>query len=444
MTDPNDVFDRNLERLLRASAAPRPDPGRARAEFLARVDGRSHAGRRFAMAAAALLVAALVYSVLASRGPQVRNPLPPQDGTAAVPSTPQDPAAVAPSVPDPVRPPPMPAVAGRSVTSKDAFLMLTCTLPPPRAALPRLLVEGAASLPDGAALLLSIRRSTERFAGGKLVTESQAVPSTPLEVREGRFRSDVSWQGAGWYTARVVVSEGQNSAVAAEMKKHASKSSTFEFAGWGDELAGELAPALVKLDDLAAKAVDLVGRMEVLARKESDWVRSRKNEDSKGADVVLTPAAQALMGELSAIMIRLDDSGAARLHPATVHELSMTLQRLSGCVTAFTWNAQTGKFAGAKSYHFPSQQVETHRGEPLTFETVKRYLGEIAPLAGRETALWLVRDLRRTEAKATTEFAATLKVCEGRPGLAPVAARLGKAVVGDLDGLEKEIRLGSN
>src|SRR5947207_5760212 len=89
MTDVNDAFERNLERLIRGAAPPRPDAAHARREFLARVEGKSHVrlGRMIAMAASLLVVAAILYSALAPKAPV--NPVAPPGAQEppAAPST---------------------------------------------------------------------------------------------------------------------------------------------------------------------------------------------------------------------------------------------------------------------------------------------------------------------------------------------------------------------
>lgn len=433
----NEPLDRNLERLLRAAAAPPADAERARREFLRRAEGTAPVGRRIAMAAAALVIAALLYSALSpSRPLPGKGPAAPQDPTAETAPATDNRHGGVPT--QDLRPAPRPAVATRSVTVKDDQVSLTATLPSAQEVNPRLQLAGLVPYPDGTRLQVTVQRTTEQLSAGRLVAVPERVGMLQPVVEKGRFTGSAEWRGEGRYQVRIALAEDQR----AEFKRMPSRVSTLDLAGWGDDLAARLAPALLTVEDLSKRALEIVDRLEKLAAKESTWIQERKNEDPRGADIVLTREAKAMMKELYDLTVRLDGAEAQGLHPAALQEMKLTIQKLSGSAAYFVYEKGTGKFAGVRNYHAPEKQVETHRGDAFTFEVIKRYLAEAPRVAGRETALWLVQDLRRTASAPAEPFVSALKLVGERPGISLVAARLSKPDPSQFDALEREIREG--
>jgi hypothetical protein len=445
MTDGNDVFERNLERLIRPAALPPPDPERARRLFLARVEDRApfdaRMARRIAMAAALMLAAALLYSALAPQAKvQPQAPGRPKDDVAAEATPPRNdpPADPRPALSKvtPQETPPGPAAPVQA--AKNGDMTLACTFPPPRAKNPQMKIEGSAPYPDGAELALTVYRAAEQFAGGRLVAVQERTVGGLARMEGRKFETPLSWSGPGGYLVTVVLAESQRPGLVGPLQRFPRQPATFEFAGWGDELVAQLGPKLQEIDLLARECLDQVERIETLASKESTWIKERKNVDPRGADLVLTKEAEEVLKAASRILARLERSDLTLYFPATLNEMHYTLRAATGNAQHFVY--EQGKFAGTKSYHFPGEKVKTHRGDAFDFNALKRYLAEAGPLGGREMSLWLVKDLRRTGGQRRPDITDALKVYGPHPGLAPVADRLGKAALPDLDGLEKEIR----
>lgn len=70
----------------------------------------------------------------------------------------------------------------------------------------------------------------------------------------------------------------------------------------------------------------------------------------------------------------------------------------------------------------------------------RRYVEQSVPLAGREFALWVIKDLRRAGTGGGRTEA--LNARASHPGLEAFVERLAKARPEDLETLEKEIRGG--
>ena len=442
MTEEPDVFERNLQRLLRSAAGPRPDPARARREFLDRVEGRVpfnvRLGRMIAMAAALLVTAAILYSALLPPSPPKPPPVPRlQDDVSTAPAPSRNEAPVPLPAPAVTRAVPSTNPSSPELHARDGDLALSCTLPPPRASNPVLKFEGTAPYPDGTVLVVTVTRIFEQGAGGRLVPGGERAGGGLVEVRGKRLSLAPSWAGPGRYQVTVSLYASQRPELADALKRLPRRTSTFEFDGWGDELARQLGPKLLELDGLARDCADLMARIEKLAAKEATWIKERRNADARGADVILTKEAEEAVKEAGRLKDRLGASDVKSFFPAAHAELFFTVRGIQGSAQHFEYEA--GKFARAKSYH-SGEAIKTHRGEAFSFDALKRYLDEAGPLAGREMALWVVKDLRRTGAQLRPDLVDALKTFGAHAGLAPVAERLGKAGLQDLDGLEKEIR----
>lgn len=440
MTEGNDASDRNLERLIRAAADPPSPASRARREFLARVEGKSPSetrmGRMTAMAASLIVAAAILYSVLAPQSgvkPETSRVPSPESGVDAAPIPPKGTGSEPVAVPSPI--PPAPAAG---VTAKDDVMALTCSLSPARAAVREMRLEGVAPFPDGTEVMVTVIRYHEEFAGGRLITRGVRSAGGRARVDGKRFRLSPLWDGPGRYAVSVAIDESQRPELVEPLKRFPRRPSTFEFAGWGDELSGQLGPKLRDLDAVSRECLDMVARIEKLAASESAWVKEKRNVDARGADVILTKEAEEALKETARLMERLEKSDVKALFPAAHGEMFFTLRSMHGNAQHFSY--ESGKFAGARSYHSGGDALKTHRQQPFNFENLKKYLGEVPSIAGRELALWMVRDLRRGAPRES--YAELLKAEAKHAGLEPLADRLSKAAPGELDALETEIRAG--
>jgi hypothetical protein len=443
MTDSNDPLDRNLARLLRAAGAPAPNPERASRRFLEQLDGSTAWGRRLAMAATVLLAAGLAYWALSPAHPGALPTLPPgQDpGSAPEPQAFQGKAPEPPGGGGRLESPPV--ISGRTITVKKDAVSITLTLPSARSATPTVQLSGTVPLPEGTALTVTLQKAAEELKSGRLAPTLDPDGMFLAVVQGGRFAGRFAWMGEGRYVVTVAVGEGQNAEVARALGATSTRVSTVELPAWDDELPGRLAGPFATLGELSKSAVQVVDRLGQLAAKESTWIKERRNEDPRGSDVVLTREALAALKEVSDLRRAIEAAEIVGYFPAAAREMRLTLERLSGSAAYFDYEKGTGKFAGVRNYHFPGKGIVTHREEPLSFDLVKAYLAEVPGIAGRETALWMVRDLRRTEARPTPALTEALRLLGGQPGIAPVAERLRTSTLPELDDVEERIRSGS-
>jgi hypothetical protein len=298
--------------------------------------------------------------------------------------------------------------------------------------------EGTLALPDRTELTASVKRMRETYVKGRFIAHSDSVELTALtEVSGKRFPIQARWEGPGRYVASVALSGGQKTDVAPALRKVAWKSSTFEFDGWNDELVGQLVPALKDLEGLVAECIEMVAKLERLASKESNWVQERRKINERAEEVILTKQAEEALNETERLLERIQSSGSRALLAVSHGEILSTLHLLWG--NAKNFHYENGKMAGARTYH---GQIKTLRGDALDFETVRKYLDEVSAIAGRETALWIVKDLKRTRAESRPALTDALKKCGHHPGIVSVSDRLGAARIEELDALEEEIRAG--
>ena len=306
---------------------------------------------------------------------------------------------------------------------------------------PRLMLNGTANFPEGTVLRLSLTRQLEALINSRLTPASEPSVGGLAEVKGKKFEYAPLLSGPGYYTVRVeLVDHFQRKEVLDSLKgKVSNRTWQFTFPSWGDDLVGQLGVKLGELTSIVKDCQDIITKMEKVAVSESSWIKEKKNVDARGADIVLTKEAQDIMKDGTKVLTRLDRMDDCKIYfPAAYAEISLTLRNLLGSSQHFSWEA--GKFAGSKSYHSPTEMMKTHRSETFNFETAKRYMDEATPIAGREMALWIVKDLQRTEGQVRPEITDALKLYGSTPGLSFIADRLGKATLADLKGFEDEIR----
>jgi hypothetical protein len=313
------------------------------------------------------------------------------------------------------------ALAG---TQDEIVLTLTCKPPPPRARMPKLKLDGQVPLPEDVILKLNVLKQFEVWAGGRIETTTMTTGGGFAEVKGKKFSFEPGIDGPALYQVVVVYADGnQIPKVAQSLKgKITHKIWEFKFPGWGDELAKELMPKLLELESLRTDSLDLVRRYEKACVSQQAW----------------NAEAKQITKENATLQAKLERSEARNLYPAAYSQVFFTIRSLQGTSPYFHWEG--GKFAGGKSYHADNQEIKTHRDEKYDYTNLKRYVEESDVVAGREFCLWVVKDLRRAAGKLSSDLAEALKTNALKPGIAPWAERLQKAVVEDLDPLEKEIR----
>ncbi|MFN3484653.1 MAG: hypothetical protein ACK44W_04120 [Planctomycetota bacterium] len=308
---------------------------------------------------------------------------------------------------------------------EEPAVTLHCKPPAARARVPRLRLDGTAPYPDRAVLRMHLARQFEMWAGGRLLPTSIGGSGGFVEVRNRKFVYEPIFEGPGQYLIRVEFNlESQPEPLRESFKKHPPRKDwTFQFAAWGDELAGQIGK-LPEVDQIAAEAQELLRRYEKACVSEASWKAEAKE---------LTKESSRLMAKIEG-----EKHDLKAVFPASLNQLFYTVRSIRGTSEFFVW--ENGKFAGGRSYHAENQKIKTHRDEDFTFENLRRYVEEVPSLAGREFALWVVKDLRRTEGKLSSAMQEVLKANAAHAGLAPFAERLEKAAPADLELLEAEIR----
>jgi hypothetical protein len=282
---------------------------------------------------------------------------------------------------------------------------------------PRLQLEGRAAFPDGTLLTVSLFRVQEQWESGSLVSGVRDPERfTRAKVRAGRIRFGDPWvlQAGGLY--RVVIERRSDDEVPLEAWE-------LEVAGWGDDLMSRLGKALLEVDGWNEETLKLVQEIESAAASAVTW-ESR---------------AEGLREAAGQLIRRLDEGGARHLFPASVGMLRYTIRVLLS-LSFFFGFTEEGTPAPLEGYG-KMKAAKTFEKEGLSLEALKKEVEKAAALAGREFALWIVRDSRRAGPRDVLREA--LEAQGGHAGVSPFAERLEKLAQGqaeDLDQLEEALR----
>ena len=323
----------------------------------------------------------------------------------------------------------------------DSAVTLTYKPSPRGEKPPRLWLSGTANFPDGTVLKLTLHRQVEIFNGNALAAAPEGGGGGVVEVKGKKFSDNPITGGPGVYKAVVQYLEDfQKPAISKELRNKVPVHSwEFQFPAWGDDLMGQLGPKVLELSTIALDAMEMINKVEKASAVESNWVKEKKiTQEGRDAEVTLTKEAADMVKETSKLIVKLERSEAKSVFPASHQELFFTLRTMHGLAERFHWEA--GKFAGAKSYHSGGDMLKTHRNEPFSFANLKKYGQETTTLIGREMALWIVKDLRRTEGKMRNDIQDAINLYGKNEGISQFADRLAKATVEDLNSLENDIR----
>lgn len=398
-----DVFERNVERLVRKAALPVDGAAieRARARFVRAAGPASTArSRGLALIAASLLFGALVYGVSTSTAP------PPRPEPREAQETP---------------------VAFTAVPLRGGNEWLKGTLqmsPGARSAAKQLRFEGRSPLPDGLVFQVRVLREEESYDGKGLVPSLREEFPKQVALANGDF--DLDWQTPRQGRLRLEIAAPdrvQEADVLPSLKlREADRTWTFEAAAWDDRLLAQLEPQLAELASLATELADLVRRVD----------------ESCASMELFKPKEKGFAAEAAKLKARCDGFAAAGLYPAAARELSKVCNDLLGALPIFTWEG--GRFDGPKSYYTNNRRGKTFRGDAFEFATLRGYLDAAVVVGGREFGLWILKDLARRGPRP--ELAETAARSASRPGVAPFAARLlgeaGPALEAEIRRMAKE------
>jgi len=393
-----DPLESNVARLVRESALPISDAtrDRARTHFLRATDGKpSEAmGRRIAIAAAAFLVAGLLFwSARADRKAVPRCEIS-KERLASAP--------------------------GGDLVGSGGNDLLKGTLTRAGGAVPTFLFRATSTLPDG--VLFKIRPSSfeETWDAGRIVPVSREGRSDVVPLKDGRF--EFLWESSGPRLLRLAVGapdEEQDVEVLRTLSvKETDRSWTFEYLGWDESLLPLLGPQLVEVGDLARELRDLLARVEAACSSEAQ----------------LLALKDALIRDAQKLQSRTDNFAAKSVYPAALHQLAYTARDVATSIPDFKW--VEGKFQGPVTYYTGNKKKQTFRQEAFEFAALRQYLDEAEVLAGREFALWILKDRRRSGLQEAHR--ALVKEMSKRPG---VAGFVGRLLVDDPDQrLEEDLR----
>jgi hypothetical protein len=295
-----------------------------------------------------------------------------------------------------------------------------------------LTLEGEARLlPEGAILTLSIHKLEALLVKGRLISELTVEPRVGMAVvREGRFtysRRGLEPVEPGDY--RVVIEireECQKSALAQALRTFSPRKWEFSFQAWRDDLVDELGPWLTELDRLAEEALRFVDGFESIAR-------------SCKTDTECQERLEELQAEVRDLTRKTRKRELLEMYPVATRRIERTVQHLWGM--AYYLAFSNGKFAGPSAYYIERGGAKS--GEDYTFDDFRKDLEGAKGLAGREFALWVVKDFARFGAREALTKA--LEAQEDHPAVSKLAERLKRMISGEEDpaNLEKDIRDGS-
>ena len=402
----DDVFERNLERLIKRGALPPGNPAARRAEFLRRVGDSGempvtapdNGRRRITMMAAAALIGA-VGVWLAVSG---EKPVPPNKTVETEPVRESQGSAA------PVRErarPPVTAVVRESVPEVESPV-LPEGVPhelQARATTRKLEIRGRMPFPEKTVFTVALFRLQETVSDGRLVQSERFWTSQRTWVTSGRIRFVHPTKGPATYRVKL---------------KQANQEV------WSSDLivADPAQPEKLRrgLDEvaiLAQRSYQIVRECEGACISEKDW-RAR---------------GKRLLARVDRLRKELSKTAAKSPYPVSLGQVRSAITAIKNAALDFKW--KDGKFD--PSTYYTDAGVE----ELFSFGPLRTLLEKAIPLAGRELSLSAVKDLRQS-GRLRPEIAETLRLHEDRPGVRDYVKRLTSAGADELDALEREIREG--
>jgi hypothetical protein len=220
-----------------------------------------------------------------------------------------------------------------------------------------------------------------------------------------------------------LLDDNQNEANRKAVKNLNPKKWDFQFFAFGDDAIAGLDTKFAELSELAEETKSALKEFYEATLKQDVW---------KGAKPTLEP-------KLKALRKKCQNSQLVQFYPAAVSEIYYTVQNLHQNLDYLQFTPE-GKFAGAKDYHAGDSQVKTHRNDPYSHESFRRYVEEAPLIAGRELCLWVIKDFQRAQNTLRPEVAELVKRMATYPGIAEFAERLQALTAESVKDLEKDVR----
>ncbi len=266
-------------------------------------------------------------------------------------------------------------------------------------------------LPDGTTLGIQLTRIEERFKGGALKVEGVSAGGGQGYAKGGAFGWSGPVGGPGSFRAAIELSADYQGARALQALKDGKipmpQKWTSEFDAWGEDLAGRLGPALGDFGALAAKA-------DALLRKCADASADRQTWRAN---------LQGLESEVRRLMEEVGQSEAKKVFPAASLRLSAGTDIIFAATRCIRFDGG-GKPRGFTNFENPQDPILKFEGEVFAWEGHRKRIEGMKETAGREFALWALKDLRRTAGRPGAALLAALRKDAQHPGLAPYAEKL--------------------
>lgn len=276
-------------------------------------------------------------------------------------------------------------------------------------------LEGTAPLPDAVVLRISLYRIEERAVSGRLASTPNFLRSAYATVSRGRFSLHAEVEGPGEYLAKVdFLGEGQSPEHRNLLSGDVPRQWSFALAAWDDGLALELVPRLMEFDRLAGEARAMI----------------QKFAEARGPDGSWKDRSPALQKEAAGLSRKLEEGPARRLYPAAIREIQSAV-----------WSLR--REGGSANYHALGQAVKTRETSEKAFDGLKKTVEEASVIAGREFALWVLKEMKRSGGSMGRELSEAVESLDKRAGIMPFAERLQKAAPEERPALEQELRAGT-
>ena len=279
--------------------------------------------------------------------------------------------------------------------------------------------EGKAVFPDGVVLKATLYRAEERLAEGGLAPELSEIAAEVATVEGRRVAFTMAIKDPGQYRMVVELREDlQEPDLVRGITNTLGGKWTFDQAVWGDDFAAPLGSKLRDFDAQVDASLSMIRRFAQATASMQAWKE----------------AYPALDKELGVFLKKFDQSPLERVYPAAVQELRLSMRNLKGNAEAMEFG-EDGSCKGSIDYR-TKKPTKTIHGQDFTFEAILKDVEATRAAAGREFALWLIKDSRRSGARP--ELTSLLRSEAKHAGVAPYVDALDGFK--EADGVEKQIR----
>jgi hypothetical protein len=279
--------------------------------------------------------------------------------------------------------------------------------------------EGKAVFPDGTVLKGTLYLVEERLVERALSPELAEIEGQVATVEGRRVAFTLAVKNPGLYRLVVELREDlQEPDLARSITSSLPGKWSFDHAVWGDDYAVRLGSKLGDFDLQVETSVALIRRFLQASASGQAWKEHYPLLDK----------------DLGAFLKKFDQTALEGVFPASVLELRCTMRNLKGNAEAMVF-AEDGSCKGSIDYR-TQKPTKTIHSQDFTLEAILKDLEAVRAAAGREFALWLIKDFRR--AAARPELTSLLRAEAKHPGVAPYVEALDGFK--DADGVEKQIR----